>query len=409
MEKTEDLKLTRYEVKMILFILVVALSNLLSIDMYLPSLPAIETSLGISQAAAQYTISLYLLGLAVSVLFFGPLSDKLGRKPFIIFGLTLNIVGSLLCFKAMSDHDLLFGRLIQGVGAGAALGAMRATVSDIMGGKKLAIFGAYFSSILGLSPIVAPVIGGYLQTYFNWRANFIVLGAYYLLSLIWACFVPETNHKKHLHSFNYKYHLKNYAHLLTEPTFMTYTFCGGLAIAASMAYATSGPFILQKTLGLSPLIFGWMGIFVGAGNVLAKLLTPSLIKRYDMQNTLVTGLSVILASGLILGLALILNLLSVALLMCVVMLSLFGQGLTSSNAVALGVSPYRHIGGAANALWTSMQMGLAFLVSVILSSHFFKANQPAALTSAYIGIGLLSLSAYFLFKKHKKRQGRIAS
>ena len=179
---------------------------------------------------------------------------------------------------------------------------------------------------------------------------------------------------------------------------MIYTFCGGFAIAASMAYATSGPFILQKTLHLTPLVFGWMGIFVGVGNIVAKVLSPTLIKKYSMEKILCSGLICILLSGTILILVYLFLPLTVTLVMLVVMLSLFGQGLSGANAVALGVSPYRHIGGAANALWTFIQMGLCFLVSFYLSLPIFKFDQVTGLSSAYLLIGVLTLGAYTLYR-----------
>lgn len=399
MKNSEKLNLTRKELLIILFVLATALSNLFSIDMYLPSLPSIEQSLHVNQAAAQYTVSIYLLGMAISVLFFGPLSDKTGRKSLILLGLFLNVIGSIFCFKAPTIHALLAGRLIQGIGAGASMGAIRAVISDSFTSKRLAIIAAYFGTLMAISPVMAPVVGGYIETYFGWRANFIALGVYYVLVLVWGLFIPETNQTRHLHSFHYKHHLKNYWHLLRQPTFLTFTFCGGFAVAVSMAYATSGPFIFQKTLGLTPLQFGWIGIFVGLGNILGKLLTPSIVKRYNMEKTLVFGLASIFIAGLILGIPLAAGILNLAIVITAIMVSMFGQGLALANALALGVSPYRQMGGTANALWTFMQMGLSFLVSLFLSSFLFKIDQALGLTSAYIGIGILTLLVYFAFKK----------
>lgn len=402
MKNIESKKMSPANLWTILFALAVSLSNLFTIDMYLPSLPAIEKSLGVTQAIAQHTISFYILGMAISVLFFGPLSDVMGRKKLILFGLTLNIIGNIACFMATTPHALLLGRILQGIGAGATIGAVRAVFSDLTTGKEFAIIGSYFSSLMAISPIAAPVVGGYLQTYFNWQANFIVLGFYSMLLFIWGLYMPETNKHQHLHSFHYKSHFKNYGYLLTEPVFLTFTFCGGFSIAASMAYATSGPFILQNTLHLSPIAFGWMGIFVGAGNIAGKLITPTLIKRYDMEKTLALGLASILLAGILLSIALFIAKITLFVIIIAIMLSLFGQGISVSNAMALGVSPYRHMGGTANALWISIQMGLSFILSLFLSSFIFKTDQPAGLTSAYLLIGGLTLIAYLAFNIYRK-------
>lgn len=389
MNENEKINLSRHELGIIFFVLFATFATYFSIDMYLPSLPSIESSLHVSQALAQYTVSAYLLGMAISVLFFGPLSDKMGRKFFILLGLGLNFMGCIVCFRAHSGDSLLTGRLIQGIGAGASMGAIRAVVSDCFMGKRLAFIAAYFGTLISISPILAPVLGGYLETYFNWRANFVALAVYMLMVFVWACFfLKETNQNRHLHHFHWKYHLQNYRTLLSQPSFLIYTVCGGGAVAVSMAYATSAPFIFQKTLGLSPLVFGWMGIFVGGGNILGKLTVPSLIKRYEMKTTLILGLATILFAGLILGFALWIHSIALVLVLLAVLLSLFGQGLCIANAMALGLSPYRHIGGAANALWTFMQMGLSFLISLVLSGPLFKTNQILGLSSVYVLIGL---------------------
>lgn len=405
MSETEKLNLTGKELSIIFFVLMTSLCTYFSIDMYLPSLPAIEISLGVSQAIAQYTVSVYLLGMGISVLFFGPMSDKTGRKPLILAGLILNTIGCVFCFKANSAQALLAGRLIQGLGAGASMGAIRAMVSDSFTSKRLAMITAYFGTIMAVSPVLAPLAGGYLETYFNWRANFIVLGTLFGLVFIWGCFISETNQNRHLHSYNILHHLKNYATLFKAPTFLLYSFCGSLAIAVSMAYATSGPFVFQKVLGLTPLQFGWIGIFIGLGNILGKLLTPMIVKRCDMEKTFAAGLVAILISGLIIGVPLLVGIINLEIAIIAIMLSMFGQGLSLITALALGISSYRHIGGAAMALWTSMQMGLSFLVSYLLSCKLLEAHQAAGLAMAYIGIGLITIIANSVYQKFYKPQG----
>ncbi len=394
---SESLQLTKREWSVSLFAIGVSLSNFFGVDIYLPSLPAIEKSLGIGQSGAQLTISIYMLGMALSVFFCGPLSDKVGRKKVMVPGLLLNLLGSIICFGATTGHVLLLGRLIQGLGAGACMGGIRAMITDVFSAKKLSMVAAYLSTVLALSPIVAPVVGGYLQTYVSWRANFVVLGVVYLLLVLVSFWVRETNEHQHLHSFDVRHHAKNYRYLLGRPDFMTFAFCGGFAMVVSIAYATSAPFVFQKTLGLTPIQFGWMGIFIGVGNIAGKLLSPSIAKRCDMEKTMVAALFCILLAGVFLDVMICVNKAGLLITTLAVMLSFLGQGMTTPNSMALGLSPYRAMGGTANALLSFIQMLLSFIVSYVLSSAMLADHQSTALAGSYIMVGVLTLLVYFIF------------
>ena len=150
---------------------------------------------------------------------------------------------------------------------------------------------------------------------------------------------------------------------------------------------------------LSPLAFGWIGLFVGGGSIISKLLSPLLIRHHSVKALFCWGLIAILAAGLILAGGLLAGALSVTLLIVTVMCSTLGQGLSCPNTSALAMPPYRHIGGAANALMSAMQMGLSFVLSFTLSTHIFEAHQAWGLCSAYVLIGCLTLAVYCGFQR----------
>ena len=404
--QAEDLKITRYDINIVLFCVALTIVQLFGIDMYIPSMPWIKESLHTSQMVVQLTIALYTLGAALSVLFSGPLSDKVGRKPVIMLGLVVMLFGGLICLFAFDGPMLLVGRIIQGIGAGFCMSANRAVVTDIFSAKKLAIIGAYFGTIASVSPIFAPIIGGYLEHYFNWRANFVVLTACYLILLITTqLFFNETIHTRHPDKLSITFILKRYVQLIIKSDFRIYAICGGLTLGVSIAYATAAPYIFEKTLHMSPITFGWLGIFVGAGNIFGKLTTPFLVKRFKMQSVIIAGLLIILLTGIFFALALSFNWLSVSLALAAIIATMFAQSYVAGNAFALGITPYRHIGGAANALFASSQMGLAFMISGVLSLSSDHVPESSALAGMYIAIGGICLLLFLRYSLKRKSAG----
>ena len=388
-KEVEDLKLRKSELNPLLFCIAIVIIQMFGIDMYMPSMPYIASSLHTTQTVAQLTIAFYVLGTAFSALFSGPLSDKIGRKPVITMGIMGMLVGSVICFFAFDGASLLIGRIIQGAGAGFSMSANRAAITDTFSAKKLAIMGAYFSALIALSPMAAPVIGGYLEHYYDWRANFFVLGITYLIILLlFTLFFKETIHEKQAEKLSVLFILKRYQQLLTKFDFTVYALCGSLALGVTVAYATNAAFVFQKTLGISPIVFGWFGIFVGLGNIAGKIVNASLIKRYDMQSMLIAGIFIVLLSGVILLSLINFNLLSISAVIMVVMATLFGQSFIMTSAFSLGITPYRHIGGAANALLSSGQMFISFLISGALSLSATHLSEANALALSYIVIGL---------------------
>ncbi len=397
---SENLKVTKSEFKVMLFCVANTVVQLFGIDIYIPSMPWIKENLHTTQMVVQLTIALYMLGAALSVLFSGPLSDKIGRKPVIMMGLIGMIAGGILCLFTLDGPMLLIGRIIQGIGVGFCMGANRAIVTDVFSAKKLAAVGAYFGTIGSISPLVAPVLGGYLEHYFNWRANFVVLTFCYIILLItYQLFFHETIHTRHPDKLSFQFVLKRYLHIIRQSDFRVFAICGGLTLGIGIAYATSAPYIFEKTLLMSPIAFGWLGIFVGAGNIAGKLTVPTFNKYFKMQTVLVTGLFIILFAGIFFAIALSFHWLSIPLVLLVVIATLFGQSYVAGNAFSMGVSPYRHMGGTANALLSFSQMALAFMISGILSFTSDHIPESYALAGMYIIIGGVCLLVFLQYSR----------
>lgn len=187
-----------------------------------------------------------------------------------------------------------------------------------------------------------------------------------------------------------------------QPEFRVFAVCGGLTLGIGVAYATVAPYIFETTLHMTPIAFGWLGIFVGLGNILGKLTMPPLIKHYQMESVLVFGMLIILFSGVFFMIALYLDWLSIPLAIGIVTATLLGQAYVASTAFSMGITPFRHIGGAANALLSFGQVGLSFLISTTLSLSSKHMPESNALAGMYILIGGVCLLLYFQYVRNRR-------
>ncbi|MCP4473120.1 MAG: multidrug effflux MFS transporter [Gammaproteobacteria bacterium] len=173
--------------KQTLFTILLLLGSIgqVAADLYLPSLPAISTSLAVSINSVQWSVSAYMWGFALSQLIYGPLSDGIGRKKPLLFGMSLALLGSIICLSAQSIDWLIIGRFTQGIGAGSGVILTRVIMRDIYSGSQLAKFGSYLS-VAGV-PIMAgaPLMGGIIEHILGWRANFVLLTLYAFISILY--------------------------------------------------------------------------------------------------------------------------------------------------------------------------------------------------------------------------------
>ena len=182
-------------------------------DMYVPSLPSITQDLHASSQLARATIAAFMISLALSQLFYGPASDKFGRKPVIIFGIVIYILGSVVCMLSQRIEILLCGRVIQGVGVGALASLSRTVIQDSVDKERFVHIAGWLSLFFMLAPVTAPVLGGIIETHFNWRITFVLMLIFALLVLFLVVFImPETHHqtKRDTHALNISKMLKNY-------------------------------------------------------------------------------------------------------------------------------------------------------------------------------------------------------
>lgn len=398
MAQNEMEPLTLWDVRVLGIAVFIAVVCSFGIDMHLPSLPSMVTAFHSTTGMLQSSITIYLLGMLIAQLVYGPLSDKLGRRNVFLLGLGVAIIGSIICSVAATIDVFLAGRLVQGLGAAVGMSLGRSVVVDIMSGPKMVRYGSYISVFITIGTMVAPMIGGYLQHWFGWQANFIVLTLLFV-----ACFIitfaalPETLTTQNALAFHPKHLLNNYWTMLKSPTFLGFTLCSGLGMAAVMVYTAVSPFLFQIQYHLSPVFYGWLGTIIGVAGIVGRLLNGAVANRLGMHKGIVTGMSIFLIMGAVLLMGQLLGALTVVSVLVLICLSTLGQGFIFANAMTGAMSPFRHLGGTVGALYGSMQYWISFfVVSLISLSH---AHGVMVLGVSYVVLAAVGLVGFTCSRK----------
>lgn len=391
-------RLSRNEFKILTITIMFAICGMLGIDIHLASLPYIMDFLHTDKAHMQQSISLFLFGMGVSLLFYGPVSDKYGRRPVVIFGLLLAAITSFAASFSKTIHIFLLLRLLQGVGSGVCIGVGRTILADVLQGVRLATTGSYFSMFISLSPLLAPALGGYVQHWLGWQANFIVLGGILTFVLLIYYFVcPETNTCLVADRLSVRRTLKTYLYLLSMPIFLCSTLITGIAMAANMAYATISPFVFQIQFHVSPVDYGWLTAFAGAGGFIGRFVNPTMVKKLGSHQTLFSGLLMLLIPGIWILAFNFFDAISVSLIIVAVFTTLFGQSCIVPNATSFALSEFYDKRGAAGAIYGSFQLLTAFLSSAVVG--LFSKNGVEVLAVAYCFLGVSGLLIYSFLKR----------
>ncbi|WP_175041851.1 multidrug effflux MFS transporter [Duganella vulcania] len=242
-----------------------------SIDAYLPAFPNIQSTLNATPIEVQQSLTFYMLSFAAMVLWHGALSDAFGRRNVILVSLAMFAVGTLGCAAAHTVHYLWVFRILQGVSSGAGVVVGRAIIRDLYEDAAAARLLSMVTMIFSIAPAIAPILGGWVVTLFDWRAIFLALLAYSVLLFIY-CYrkLPETLPKEKRHPFNPRFLLRNYTEILRSPLFHMKSGVVALNFAGLFLYISSAPVFLPQHLGLGASQFGWLfipsvsGIFLGA-------------------------------------------------------------------------------------------------------------------------------------------------
>ncbi len=384
-----------------LLTLAVALGPL-STDLYLPSLPAIGHYFLADVAPTQLTLSVFLVGFAVSQLVYGALSDRFGRRRVMLAGFVIFLAASVVCALASSLEMLILGRFLQSLGvcAGPVLG--RAVVRDVFGPKRAAKVLSYMAAAMALGPAVGPIIGGLLEVAFGWRANFWALCSVAVVLLLSMGFLlPETNRHPDPTATQPHRMLRNFGTLLVHRSYLGYALIVAFAYSGIFAFISGSSFLLIEVAGLAPAAFGFCFAAVVLGYMVGTLVSGRFGQRLGQERTLALGA---LVSCLFGGLGLALALFQVSGVVAVVAPIagyLVGCGLMLPNALAGALRHYPRMAGAASSLMGFLQMAIAALVGIGVGQLHDDTAVP--MTGAIAGAALACLLSLLLLVRPGNR------
>lgn len=377
-----------------LIISAVALGNAGS-TLYLPALPIITNDLHTTAAMMRLSLSLFLIGFGLSQLIYGPLSDIFGRRIILIIGLFIFLIGTIIATESINVSFLLTGRLIEGVGIGAANAVGYALMRDIYNGDKLTIQLSYISVFVGMTPLVAPLLGGYLVTYINWQACFVTLAIIDILILVGVfVLLPETLLTKAVASP--KQIIINYWFLLKHGKYSGFVLCVSLSFAALLTMGSMLPFLIVNKLGISPSLYGWIAGIPALGYVSGAFIGGKLSKNLGILKLIYVS---VVLNITILILALLLNWHSfdIISLLTPLLFFMFGIGLIIPTGSSGAMSPFPELAGSAAALLGTLMFSIASIFTAI-GSHL-KAETPIPLFSLLLTILILTYGALLIAKK----------
>lgn len=365
----------------------------LSMDMYLPALPAVGGELSSPAAQVQLTLTTCLLGLAVGQIIVGPMSDQFGRRRPLLIGMVIYIVASAACAFAPTIETLTAFRLVQGLAGAAGIVIARAVVRDLFDGLAMARFFSTLLLISGAAPILAPVLGGQVLRVTSWRGVFLILAVLgLLLTLVTMRWLPETLAPEKRQNGGVPAALRTMRALLRQRAFTGYLLTGSLCFAALFAYVAASPFVVQEIYGGSPQTFSLLFMANAIGLVtVGQINGKVLVGRVRLDMVLSVGLSITgsAAVALLLMTAGVFGELGLFPIAAGLFVLMSGMALVLPNANTLGLMNAGHAAGSASALLGTSQ----FLIGAIASPLVGVAGEHTAVPMAVVQLATVGLAA----------------
>jgi len=364
----------------------------LSIDMYLPSFQAISRDLAASEAQVQLTLAVFFGGLGLGQAFYGPISDRYGRMRPLCFGLSLYVLASAGCALAHSVEALVAWRLVQSVGGCAGVVIARAVVRDRFDERESARVFSLLMLVMGLPPVLAPLVGGQILVLFGWRAVFWALAAYALACLGAVLLVlRESLPRERRSRGGVREALHVYARLLRDRGFMRYNLSNALGISGMFAYIFGSPFVFMQIHGVRPERYGWLFGLNALGLITASQLNHVLLRRFAGAGILSRALAVTAVAGVALLAAVSTGAGGLPGLLLPLFVYVSSLGFVLPNVIAAALARQGRNAGSASAVLGGVQFGAGAVVGMLLGLLGNGTAVPMAGLIAACGLSALAV------------------
>lgn len=362
----------------------------LAIDFYLPAFPAMALAFGTDENHVQMTLAVYFLGLSIGQLAYGPVADRFGRRIPLLIGVGLFTAASVACAYAPNLEWLIGARFIQALGGCAGMVISRAVVSDKCDAVGSAKVFSQLMLVMGLAPILAPLLGGLLVNTTGWQSIFLALTGFSALAgLAVATGLPESM-PAHMPRQPLSGALRQYGRLLADPIFLGHALTGGIAIAGMFAYIAGSPFIIIKLYGVAAEHFGWLFGINAAGFILVAQVNARLLAKRGPMFLLARAVWVYLAAGLALLAVSSLHTAQLWPLLIPLFICIASLGCISPNAAACAMSGQGARAGSASALLGCLQFSVAAGASALVGVLHDGSAVPMAMVISLCGVLVVS-------------------
>ncbi len=369
----------------------------LSIDMGLPGIPAIEASFADAAGRGPLTLSLFLVGFAISPLISGPLADRFGRRLTLLAGLVVFIVAASACALAPSFQILLAFRLVQGLAAGACAVTPFAIVRDVFEGAVARNRLSQVSAVLGIAPMVAPILGGWVMVVSDWRAIYAAQAVCGVILLVVTFFsLAETLPITRRRSISPVQMILSYRSVLSDRSFRGFALVYALGFACLFAYISGSPGVLMGALGLSGQMFGLLFALTSCGVLVGSIVSARLSSRHFASHRVMTiGLILMTLSAVAaLGLAVVGDIHTYT-LMPLIWVVVFCFGLTGPTANHEAMHNLPHVAGAASGMLRCGQMVTGAIASALIAL-FEPYGHPALVMTVIMMVAALAAGAVYV-------------
>lgn len=360
--------------------------GMFSANIFLPSLPALIRYFHTDPRLVKLSITVFLIGFSVSQFFWGSLSERLGRKKPILWGLALSCVGSFFSMTGTSLTTFIIGRFVEGAGIGCASALCRTVLTDAFAGIELSRAISFLTTFVNISPAIAPIIGGYLLLWFGWRSIFLFLlfvgaGAFYLFFRAF----PETD-KNIRSNITIKESIEDYCAVLTNRKFIGYIAPYIFMSGGMLAYYAASPFIFVSALHMSPHHYGFIQLITVASFILGANFCRPVTRKLGIDKGLILGVSVGLFSALCSVFFFIFSALSFTSALLPMVVFCFAAGLISPNANAGAMSALIGKSGPSGAVIGAMLYVVTALFSAFLTTRNLDHLAPLTIYTVIVSI-----------------------
>ena len=367
-----------------------------SIDTYLPAFPAIAGAYHTTVGTVEITLAVYFVGLSFGQLFYGPFADALGRKPPLYFGLAMYLIASTGCVFAPNIATLTVLRFLQALGGCSAMLISRTVVRDYFRPREAARVFSFLMLVIGISPVVAPLVGGWLVVHLNWRANFwLMSGLGALILLASAVFLKETLPAEKRSPGSLGNSLRLYASLLSDRNFMVYAVSGALIAGGMFAYLEGSPLVFIELNHVAADHFGYFFGAIAVGLILASQLNGFLVRRIHPHNIFRIVLMVAAGAGVVLLITTKTGAGGFTGILIPLFVFVSCNGFSFPNATALALAPHGKIAGSASAMLGCVQFAIGGLAGSLVSWLDNGTAMPMVGVIATAGVLALVINLVF--------------